>query len=130
MDGYFTLKTGDHIFKQNRDASVMVQQVKNILYISPSLNVKGGISSVLKSYLGSDLAKHYNIYPVASHVDGNKLVKLIRAIIGLVETLYYLSVKSPDIIHIHCGEIISFKRKIYYLELRVFLCVFSVVRAW
>lgn len=91
--------------------------MKSILHISPSPHVKGGISSLIKEYLGSDLAKRHNIFLVASHVDGSKLAKLIRAIIGLLETFYYLAVKSPDIVHIHIGDIISFKRKFYYLKL-------------
>ena len=96
---------------------LLLKQMRKILYISPSLHVKGGISSAIKNYLRSDLVKHHHIYLVASHVDGRKWLKLLRAIIGLLETLYYLSFKSLDIIHVHCGNIISFKRKYFYIKL-------------
>jgi len=91
--------------------------MKNVLIISPSLQVKGGISSVIKSYLASDLPKNHNIYMVASHVDGRKWIKLVKAVIGLVETFCYLAFKHIDIVHIHSGNIISFKRKFYYIKL-------------
>ena len=91
--------------------------MKSILFISPGLSVKGGISSVINGYLCSNLRNKYNIYLVASHIDGNKLKKMIIAFLGLFKTLFYLTSKSPDIVHIHTGNIISFKRKYYYLKI-------------
>jgi len=79
--------------------------------------VKGGISTVIKGYLGSDLAKEHTIYLVASHVDGHKLFKLIKAVSGLIEALFYLLIKGIDIVHVHGGDIISFKRKFYYVKI-------------
>jgi len=97
--------------------------MKNIMYISPSTSVKGGISTVIKGYLNSDLSKNYNIFLVSSHVDGPKFIKLIQAILGLVETFFYLVFKKIDIVHIHGGNIISFKRKFYYIKVvRLFEC--------
>ena len=95
--------------------------MKKILYISPSIHVKGGISSVIKGYLESDLTKRYAIYLVASHIDGYKLVKLVRAVTGLLETLIYLLIKDINIVHIHGGDMISFKRKFYYVKIAKFL---------
>jgi len=91
--------------------------LKNILYISPSIHVKGGISTVIKGYLDGDLSRQYNIYFVASHVDGPKWVKLIKAIIGLIETIFYLTLKEINIVHIHGGNTLSFKRKFYYMKI-------------
>ena len=91
--------------------------MKNILYISPSTHVKGGISSVIKGYLAIDLSRQYNMYFVASHVDGPKWVKLIKAIIGLIETIYYLTLKEINIVHIHGGDTLSFRRKFYYIKI-------------
>ena len=62
--------------------------MKTILFISPGLSVKGGISSVMKGYLCSNLRKKYNIYLVASHTDGKKFTKLIIAILGLFKTFF------------------------------------------
>ncbi len=90
---------------------------KNILYIAPSPSVKGGISTVIKGYLSSDLPKIHNIFLSSSHVDGTKFIKLIQAVLGLVKTLVYLIYKGIDIVHIHGGDITSFKRKFYYIKL-------------
>ena len=87
----------------------------NILYISPSIKVRGGISTVLKGYLSSSLINKHNLYIVASHIDGNKFFKFIKALTGLIEVLYFLVLKEIDIVHIHCGDSISFKRKYFYI---------------
>jgi len=91
--------------------------LKNILYISLSIHVKGGISSVIKGYLASDLSRQYNMYFVASHVDGPKWIKFIKAIAGLIETLFSLTLKEIDIVHIHGGDTLSFKRKFCYIKI-------------
>jgi glycosyltransferase involved in cell wall biosynthesis len=97
--------------------------MKNILYISPSLQVKGGISSVLKGYLHSDLTKKYNIKIVASHVDGPKTLKFLRAITAFIHTFILLLFKQVDLVHIHAGDTISFKRKYFFIKLvKIFRC--------
>jgi glycosyltransferase involved in cell wall biosynthesis len=95
--------------------------MQKILYISPSIRVKGGISSVIKGYLESDLTKHHTIFLVASHVDSYKLIKFVKALTGLLETLFYLLIKDINIVHVHGGDIISFKRKFYYVKIAKFL---------
>jgi polysaccharide biosynthesis protein VpsI len=95
--------------------------MKNVLYIAPSIFVKGGISTVIKSYLNSDLAKNHHISLVSSHVDGPKWCKLIRAILGLVQTVYYLTFKKIDFAHVHGSDIVSSSRKSIYIQiLRLF----------
>ena len=95
--------------------------MKNILYISPSTSVKGGISTVIKSYLKSDLAKNHHIFLVSSHVDGSKWRKLIQAVLGLVQTVYYLIFKKIEIAHVHGSDIVSSTRKSIYIQiLRLF----------
>jgi len=64
--------------------------MKNILFIAPSPSVKGGISTLIKNYLHSDLAKNHHIFIASSHVDGPKFLKLIQAVLGLGKTLFYL----------------------------------------
>ncbi len=91
--------------------------MKNILYIAPSTSVKGGIPSVIKGYLSTDLPKKHNIILVSSHVDGSKSRKLVQAILGLIKTSVYLGCNKIDIVHIHEGNIVSFKRKFYYIKL-------------
>jgi glycosyltransferase involved in cell wall biosynthesis len=94
--------------------------MKNVLKISPSLYVKGGITSVIKGYLESDLSKMHNFYLIASHVDGHKIAKLIRAIAALVEIIVHFLTKDADIVHIHVGDVISFKRKFFFFKITKF----------
>lgn len=97
--------------------------MKNILYIAPSIKVKGGISAVIKGYLNTKLPEHHNIFLISSHMDGPKIMKLIIAILGLVKTFFYLLLNNIDIVHIHGSDIISSKRKYIYFKLvRLFNC--------
>ena len=94
-----------------------------VLFIAPSINVKGGISSVLKNYISSNLKDHYEIQIVASHVDGIKIRKFTKAVTGLLKTIYCLIRYSPKLVHIHSGNITSLKRKYYYFKIvRCFQC--------
>ena len=83
--------------------------------------MKGGISTVIKSYLNSDLAKNHRIFLVSSHVDGPKWRKLVQAVLGLVQTVYYLTFKKIDFAHVHGSDIVSSSRKSIYIQiLRLF----------
>lgn len=83
--------------------------------------MKGGISTVIKSYLNSDLAKNHRIFLVSSHVDGPKWRKLVQAVLGLVQTAYYLIFKKIDFAHVHGSDIVSSSRKSIYIQiLRLF----------
>jgi glycosyltransferase involved in cell wall biosynthesis len=97
--------------------------IKNILYIAPDISVKGGISTVIKGYLSTILSQKYNIILISSHVDGSKLRKLFQAILGLLKTLYYLTFKHIDIVHIHGSDIVSSIRKyIFFRLVKIFRC--------
>ncbi len=91
--------------------------MKIILYIAPDISVKGGISTVIKGFLSTQLSQKYNITLVASHIDGSKFRKLMQAIEGLLKTSYYLAFKHIAIVHIHGGDITSIKRKYFYFRL-------------
>ena len=93
------------------------KEMKKILYISTSPSTKGGISTVIKDYLRSFSPHEYKIYLVTSHIEGSKLLKLLQAIIGMVETFLYMTLQQIDIVHIHGGDIVSSKRKFIYLKL-------------
>jgi glycosyltransferase involved in cell wall biosynthesis len=97
--------------------------MKRILYIAPNLTVKGGISTVLKMYLETDLPLRYDLGFVATHEDGTKLHKLWVMLAGIVHLLNALIVKRIDIVHIHCGDIPSPYRKYIFFKIsRWFKC--------
>ena len=91
--------------------------MKTILYISPDLSVKGGISTVVKSYLSSDLSQKYRFSHVSSHVDGSKVRKLIKALEGLIRAFLILLTKKVDLVHVHGSDIVSSNRKYFYIRL-------------
>jgi glycosyltransferase involved in cell wall biosynthesis len=95
--------------------------MKTVLMISPDIAVKGGISSVVKGLVSTELSRKYRILLVSSHVDGSKFRKLIQAVVGLVKTAYYLTFDKIDIVHIHGSDPTSSKRKYIYFKL-VSLC--------
>ncbi len=97
--------------------------MKHIIYIGPSIRVKGGISTVQKQIINSRLAADNKIFLVSSHVDGSKISKLIQAIAGLIKTALLLVCCRIDIVHIHGSDIMSSSRKyLFYKLCRCFRC--------
>ena len=90
---------------------------KKILQVAPDLSVKGGISSVLKMYLKTDLPHKYHFDFVTTHVDGAKIRKFIAMIYGIFKFVFVLSTQSIAIVHIHCGDIPSPYRKLFFLKI-------------
>lgn len=91
--------------------------MKRIVYISPDVKAKGGISTVLKNYLNSNLNGKYNIICISSHVDGSIARKFVQVIYGWIKLLFYLELSHVDIVHIHGSDVISSKRKYIYFKL-------------
>lgn len=89
----------------------------NILTISPSINVKGGISTVVKGYLSSELTIQNKMYFVSSHKDGSKFIKLLMALCGFFKAIIILIAYKIDIVHIHSGDLKSVIRKYFFVQL-------------
>lgn len=83
-----------------------------VLMVGTSLQTKGGISSVVRGYLGSDLTKHFEVFYVPTHSNGSKWVKTKAALEGYLRFLYLLLRRKPDIVHIHAASRASFFRKL------------------
>lgn len=95
----------------------MPGHLKTILYISPSIKVKGGISTVVKTYLNSELSRKYKLYCVSSYRDGNWLIKLSAAFSGVIFLLFFMLFKKIDIVHIHGSDVVSSLRKYLFLKI-------------
>lgn len=91
--------------------------MKNILYIAPGINVKGGISTVIRGYLGTDLRTIFHIHLVESYREGPNSRKIIQALIGLLQALKCLLLERVEIVHIHGGDINSVRRKYAYFRM-------------
>ena len=88
-----------------------------ILFICPSLSVKGGISTVVKDYLDSSLSKKYKISQISSHRDGNKFVKLLTALSSVIIVWMHMVFIKCDIVHIHGSDVISSLRKYFIFKI-------------
>ncbi len=85
--------------------------------IAPSLSVKGGISTVVSNLLSSPLAQQHDFVLVAPHVDGNRLLKLLKFITALFQSFFILLTSRIDIVYIHGSDIISSSRKYFFFKL-------------
>ena len=95
----------------------------NILYVAPSLRVHGGITTVIKNYLNSDLSRKYCQKKINTHIDGPKILKIIVALVGLVQLTLLMIFCKYEIVHIHTGDEISCIRKYLYFKIaKIFNC--------
>ncbi len=82
---------------------------KKILMLGPDpIKTTGGMSSVVKSYYESDLAKNNSLKYISTYEDGQKYKIFIQ---GLRKYLKALILEKVDVVHIHSASRGSFYRK-------------------
>ena len=86
-----------------------------ILIIGPDKDVKGGVSTVINSYLHSVLAIKYDLILLASYIDGSKFSKLVQFLKSIFHFFWIILFKNIRIIHIHSASRASFFRKSIFL---------------
>ena len=91
--------------------------------IVPSFEAKGGITTVVNGYPGSELEKHFQMRYIETYCDGSKWKKLGKAIGAYLEFLKVLLTDKPDLLHIHAAFGASFYRKAPFVYLAYFLNV-------
>lgn len=89
--------------------------MKKICMIVPGFEAKGGIASVVKGYLGSELEKNYTVRYIETYCDGGKAAKLRKALGAYLRFIRELVVFRPDLIHIHSSFGASFYRKLPFI---------------
>ncbi|MPM31344.1 Glycosyltransferase Gtf1 [bioreactor metagenome] len=86
----------------------------NILMIGPDIEkVPGGMATVIRNYLYSDLKTKTSIKYISSNIEGktiNKLIWISRAFLK-----FFINLKNSEIVHIHMAEKGSFYRKSIYI---------------
>lgn len=85
--------------------------------IVPDPMVKGGIASVVNGYRNSMLEKDFKVTYIESYCEGNKLNKLLKAMIGYLSYIKVLTWDKPDLVHIHSSFGSSFYRKVLFIYL-------------
>ena len=91
-----------------------------VLMIGPSLDVKGGMTSVSKAIL-SHQSKNYDVEFAKSMTDSSILGRINHWIIRLISTPFRAVFKRPDVVHIHVSNRLSVWRKLSILMMwRIF----------
>ena len=83
--------------------------------VVPSFSAKGGITSVVAGYKGSQLEKDFDIKYIETYCDGNKLSKVLIVLKAYVSYIWLLLFWHPTIIHIHSSFGGSFYRKLPFI---------------
>ena len=74
--------------------------MKKVVMVVPSFSAKGGISSVVNGYRGSELEKKYKIKYIESYCDGSKAKKICKAIEAYFLFFKEMTINKPNLVHI------------------------------
>lgn len=83
--------------------------------IVPSFNAKGGITSVVSGYRGSQLERDYEVKYIETYCDGSKVAKVFIVLKAYVSYIIALLFWKPSIVHIHSSFGGSFYRKLPFI---------------
>lgn len=83
----------------------------NVLMCCSELNVKGGMVSVVKNYLGHKQWSDYNIIFVPTHTEKNNLIVALFFLFSYIKILCMIPFYHFEIAHLHTAERGSFFRK-------------------
>jgi glycosyltransferase involved in cell wall biosynthesis len=88
----------------------MESNMKTVLVIAPNWNGKGGIASVIRMHMQSDLWKDMNCTLLETYADGPALGKVFAAIKAYLVAPFRM--RKVDLVHIHMAGQTSLKRKL------------------
>jgi glycosyltransferase involved in cell wall biosynthesis len=83
----------------------------HIVMVGTSFQTRGGIAAVLEAYRNAGLFDRWPIDYVATHRDGSRLLKFLKAIDGLVVFVAMLCRHPRAVLHVHSASRASFWRK-------------------
>ncbi|MDN7244583.1 glycosyltransferase family 4 protein [Planococcus shenhongbingii] len=83
----------------------------DVLMVGSSTEVKGGMSTVVQSFLKCRFAAPIKLDYIATHTEKGDFYNLLFFGKSLVQILFYLIWKNPRIVHMHMSERGSFIRK-------------------
>lgn len=85
-----------------------------VLMVGPGRGVRGGISAVVNNYYCLGIERMVELQYIVSMEEGNKIRKLLVAIISYLKFCYYIN--EYDIVHIHMAAQASFTRKALFVK--------------
>lgn len=84
----------------------------NVIMLGPDIDVKGGISFVIKEYLRAGLGNKVNLVFIPTHKDGSAIRKIGVFIRAFFEFIVCLFQAHKPIVHLHISQKGSFFRKL------------------
>lgn len=88
---------------------------KNIVMIGTALDVRGGISAMVKVYIAQGLFGRWNLRYIETHCDGSKLRKAVKAARAWLAFMAVLLSGRVDLLHVHIASDASFWRKSLFI---------------
>lgn len=93
----------------------------NILMVGSALSVRGGMTTVVESFLRNKFDRNIRIIYVPTHIESHLVIKMLYFSLALIKIIYVLMFKRISIVHIHLSEKGSFLRKYIIFNLsRIF----------
>lgn len=100
---------------------------KRVLMVGPGPEMKGGIASVVKTYLDSGYADRFDVRHHATTLEGGWLRRALKSAVALAAFPAVVTAFRPDLVHIHHASGTSFYRKLLFLLLSRALRLRTVV---
>lgn len=88
-----------------------------VLMVGSSTKVKGGMTTVVQSFLRHHFSAPVKLTYIATHSEKGKLYNSLFFGKSLVKIFFHLMIKNPAIVHVHMSERGSFVRK--YIIFRI-----------
>lgn len=85
--------------------------MKSVIMIGPSPAARGGMASVIQTYLAHGYEEGGRCRFIATHVDGGPLRKALRALAALLQFVGLLIGGRVAVLHVHLASGVSFWRK-------------------
>lgn len=82
-----------------------------VIMLSPDLDVKGGISFVVREYYKAGLQNKIDLYFIPTHKDGSNLKKITVFLSSVIKFLSFIAKMRGMIVHFHTSQNGSFFRK-------------------
>jgi glycosyltransferase involved in cell wall biosynthesis len=84
---------------------------RDVLWVSTSMQSRGGIATYVRTMRGTPLWDIWNIHHVATHRNGSEPTRVGAFLIGVVLFLRELVLQRPAVVHLHTSSYGSFARK-------------------
>ncbi len=88
---------------------------KEIVMLGSALDVRGGVSAMVRVYVEQGLFERWPVRYIATHCDGSKLRKLARAARAALAFLARLLTGQVALLHVHLASDASFWRKTFFI---------------